>query len=1085
MGYILINVKYYNHLLLIFIFLFLLLPSWCSATEKIRFNKPQVYPATAENRDLIEGISVKAALLAERLYGDYLEVYSFKDNSQVRADFSLAINAVMDDAQEVIQVSLKAGNGEQEKSFAMVSGLNRDTPLFLSRVVFYLWSSFHDYLSEEKRKPADWVDELTTEAIKGTVIPEMPTMLIPLDIALRPNGNLLAAFSMICVEFDSQFRILSQPGRSLYESGNYTHAAGVAVTPAGTVFLKPSMGRELYRFAGDQTRPEKWRTGIDLYGPFASLPDGSVVVIDIQKRNALRIQGRKRKSLPLFTSRYSYISAISVGPEGNIWVFDVTEKRIRIHTPEGEILDSIVPLVDSSSGLSPVSLAVYKDGRFILYYSPGELYCFDRRGIPLWSISELPGLEGNEPLPQTAKLAVDSGTGLIFISDQMGQKIIKLLDRSFCDDLGLVNNREEKLIALNREQRRSRKAEPIAHKALLYEQAGALEMSRLLWNRVLDLDPMHDQAALKLDRLEIEVMTMNAGRLKEKAIEILKKVGPESARLQYSKTIQLYEQILALDPSNKGIAAEKKDLKERFRKHEGESHGLKPLSVVRITMDNLFPSLMQQYQDQPIGRVTIKNTLERDIHHLKASIYIKHFMDFPRISAEIGVLGAKQSVDLELFVLFNQEVLNLEEDLKVQAGIELSCLVDGQLQSLTESKALTLYRRTALQWDDSGKLSSFITPHETIVEQFSHRVSSLGVTENDYRLSRKFQRAARICDGLGTYGIEYIEDPDSPVSAIMGRTEVVDTVRFPRKTLFIHSGDCDDTTALLASLMESAGIQTAVMTSPGHVFMAFNTEEAAENSWMYNTAGLITISYKGTLWIPVETTTLNKGFMVSWQEASKEYSTYHGKGEIEFLPVAVQQQKYPPLPLPESIFTVIEPAAGEIDRLHRISFEAIEQSLYRDLLEELSGTAAVSKGRKAMAVKNRMGILHGRFDRFKQAEKLFRECNREDPEYLSAYINLANLYLMRKEAGRAIAVLEEASVYKPDSAALNLVLAQCYYQDSHYSRVRELYARVKEEAPALALRYSYLVEPDESRGSPIERAGRAQSEPRILWSVDP
>ena len=75
----------------------MLLPFWSSATEKIRFNKPQVYPATAENRNLIEGISIKAALLTKRLYGDYLEVYSFKDNSQDRADFSLAINAVVDE----------------------------------------------------------------------------------------------------------------------------------------------------------------------------------------------------------------------------------------------------------------------------------------------------------------------------------------------------------------------------------------------------------------------------------------------------------------------------------------------------------------------------------------------------------------------------------------------------------------------------------------------------------------------------------------------------------------------------------------------------------------------------------------------------------------------------------------------------------------------------------------------------------------------------------------------------------------------------------------------------------------------------
>jgi hypothetical protein len=63
---------------------------------------------------------------------------------------------------------------------------------------------------------------------------------------------------MICVEFDSNFRILGQPGRSLYEAGSYTSAAGVAVTPGGTVYLKPSMGRDIYRFSGELDIGEKW-----------------------------------------------------------------------------------------------------------------------------------------------------------------------------------------------------------------------------------------------------------------------------------------------------------------------------------------------------------------------------------------------------------------------------------------------------------------------------------------------------------------------------------------------------------------------------------------------------------------------------------------------------------------------------------------------------------------------------------------------------------------------------------------------------------------------------------------------------------
>ena len=99
-----------------------------------------------------------------------------------------------------------------------------------------------------------------------------------------------------------------------------------------------------------------------------------------------------------------------------------------------------------------------------------------------------------------------------------------------------------------------------------------------------------------------------------------------------------------------------------------------------------------------------------------------------------------------------------------------------------------------------------------------------------YRLSNRLFRGIRVCDALGSYGITYIEDPDSPISGVLGRAAVVDTVRFPRTTLLIRSGDCDDTSALLGSLLESVGVGTAIMTSPGHVFLAFDTGEAEGES---------------------------------------------------------------------------------------------------------------------------------------------------------------------------------------------------------------------------------------------------------------
>jgi hypothetical protein len=99
------------------------------------------------------------------------------------------------------------------------------------------------------------------------------------------------------------------------------------------------------------------------------------------------------------------------------------------------------------------------------------------------------------------------------------------------------------------------------------------------------------------------------------------------------------------------------------------------------------------------------------------------------------------------------------------------------------------------------------------------------LTPGQYSFDPRLFRALRIIDALGARGIEYVEDPASPISVVLGQESAVDTVRFPRTTLLYQSGDCDDTTALLTSLLEAAGIRTAILTSPGHVFAAFESGE--------------------------------------------------------------------------------------------------------------------------------------------------------------------------------------------------------------------------------------------------------------------
>ena len=81
---------------------------------------------------------------------------------------------------------------------------------------------------------------------------EMPSELLaanstPMSIAVLPDGTLVAALAIACVQLDHSFRVVSRIGTSLYDAGLYAYAYGLSATPGGTIYMKPGMGRDAYR----------------------------------------------------------------------------------------------------------------------------------------------------------------------------------------------------------------------------------------------------------------------------------------------------------------------------------------------------------------------------------------------------------------------------------------------------------------------------------------------------------------------------------------------------------------------------------------------------------------------------------------------------------------------------------------------------------------------------------------------------------------------------------------------------------------------------------------------------------------------
>jgi tetratricopeptide (TPR) repeat protein len=315
-------------------------------------------------------------------------------------------------------------------------------------------------------------------------------------------------------------------------------------------------------------------------------------------------------------------------------------------------------------------------------------------------------------------------------------------------------------------------------------------------------------------------------------------------------------------------------------------------------------------------------------------------------------------------------------------------------------------------------------------------------------------------------------------------------VRFPRTTLSNRTGDCDDTTALLCSLLESAGIRTAVLTTPGHVFMAFDSGEPAENLRYLSSPALAALASGGSTWIPLETTVVSQGFMAAWASASALVKKFAASGPFEFVPLATMRDVFPALPLPPSAVSLAEPSAARVDRAFAASSEGFVSALYATRIRELDGALAALSGRQAAATRVQEGVLHAMFGRMADAEASFRKAMTEDPGLVSPYVNLANIRLLARDTEGALTVVKQGLGRNGDSALLNLLAARIYAEKGEPALLARHFARVKAVAPELAARYQDLGGTGAARGSQAagttgtERASQAGEDPRVIWDSD-
>lgn len=284
----------------------------------------------------------------------------------------------------------------------------------------------------------------------------------------------------------------------------------------------------------------------------------------------------------------------------------------------------------------------------------------------------------------------------------------------------------------------------------------------------------------------------------------------------------------------------------------------------------VYPSASQTLVYRPIGKVRVQNVSGKPIQ-ARASFYMDRLMDVPTESPEVTI-APRDEADIPLTAIFNESIKSVATAAVREASVSVAAGPAPEYEERAQAKVLV---RGKNDWDGNVfTLRYFVTPDDPEIIRYSRdillaRNDTLAKVEPGLQL---FRKAAILFDAFAGK-LLYVNDPK----------QSADYVQYPAETLTIRGGDCDDMTVCFSSLLNSIGIATAFVDvvpperpDDAHVFLLFDTGLAprfashiAENPKRYvirrNKAGVETI------WIPVESTVITKGFAAAWAEGAREY----------------------------------------------------------------------------------------------------------------------------------------------------------------------------------------------------------------------
>ncbi len=505
-----------------------------------------------------------------------------------------------------------------------------------------------------------------------------------------------------------------------------------------------------------------------------------------------------------------------------------------------------------------------------------------------------------------------------------------------------------------------------------------------------------------------------------------------SKRRLFDDAVAAYEKAVELDPSDENRAILNVAFAERKKSLEFANNAPQ-LTLSDLNLETVFSAAYKNYQDKPIGNVKLRNVAATEYGNLKLSFQIREFMDFPTI-VEIPKISGSEVIDIPIKATFNNRILDVDEDTGVQVEVKLTYLRDGQKDDITLTQPMTIYGKNAIVWSDAQMIGSFVTPKDDTLRDYVRQVVNSYMPEAG-PLNQKLVSAMAYFSSLTASGTNYIIDPNTPFTEL--RDDQIDYVQFPRETLRLKSGDCDDLSVLISAGLENLGIRTAFIEIPGHLFLMFDTGLGADEADLISQDSSLLAIKDGNVWIPLEATMVDTNFNEAWAEGARKYQVAVAANELGIIDLHEAWKTFQPVTLRKASYSIDLPEAKRTESLVRQSRKLLLAKSIDRLV--LPYQTMVANNPKNVAARLQIAILYARYGLYEDAELVFESLNELAPGDSAVKTNQGNMYFLQQDFKSATQYYQRAIELDGEDGGIWINLSMAQFKTGELKQARNSY----------------------------------------------